>query len=362
MTATIRALAAVVACLLSASCSHPAPEEVESETVVPVIVMPAEIGSIRAVIQATGIVTPAPDADLVVVAPEAARIAEIPRATGDAVRRGDLLVRFEIPTLAADAATRQAEVSRAEARLANVRAAQARAHDLFERGIAARKATEDADRELAEAEAGLAEARAARAAAETASSRTVVRASFDGVVVKRSHNPGDLVEPTAADAVLRVIDPKRLEVNASIPLADVSRVAIGAAARLVGANGEDGAALKVVSRPAAVEPDTAGVPVRLAFVQPAAVPAGLPVQVEIDAEQHADVVVVPVGAIVREGEETAVFIAIDNKAHRRAVVLGLSDGMRVEIRSGVRAGESVIITGQAGLPDGAAISIEPPAQ
>jgi RND family efflux transporter MFP subunit len=362
MTAAIRTLAAAITCVLAAGCSHPAPEEVESETVVPVMVTPAQTGSIRAVVQATGIVTPAPGADLVVVAPEAARVAEIPKATGDAVRRGDLLVRFEIPRLAADAATRRAEVARAEARLANARAAQARAHDLFERGIAARKAVEDADRELAEAEAGLAEAGAARSAADTAASRTVVRATFDGIVVKRSHNPGDLVEPAATDPVLRVIDPKRLEVNASISLADVSRVVIGAAARLVAANGEDGSALKVVSRPAAVEPDTAGVPVRLAFVQEVAVPAGLPVQVEIDAEQHANVVVVPVVAIVREGEETAVFIAMDNKAHRRGVVLGLSDGMRVEIRSGVRAGESIITSGHAGLPDGAAISIETPAQ
>jgi hypothetical protein len=59
---------------------------------------------------------------------------------------------------------------------------------------------------------------------------------------------------------------------------------------------------------------------------------------------------------VREGDETAVFVAAGGKAERRAVTLGLNDGTHVEIASGIKAGEKVIVDGQAGLPDGAAIS------
>ncbi len=93
-------------------------------------------------------------------------------------------------------------------------------HDLFDRGVAARKEVEDADRAVADAQAALAQAEAARAAANLVAARSVVRATFDGVVAKRYHNPGDLVEPVSADPVLRVIDPRRLEVVASVPLAD----------------------------------------------------------------------------------------------------------------------------------------------
>ena len=64
--------------------------------------------------------------------------------------RGDLLVRFEIPSLAADTASKRAEIDRANARLQNARSAQARAKDLFDRGVGARKDLEDADRELAD--------------------------------------------------------------------------------------------------------------------------------------------------------------------------------------------------------------------
>jgi multidrug efflux pump subunit AcrA (membrane-fusion protein) len=72
------------------------------------------------------------------------------------------------------------------------------------------------------------------------------------------------------------------------------------------------------------------------------------------------VILVPASAIVREGEETAVFIVAGNKAQRRPVVLGFTDKEHAEIKSGVKAGEQVIVSGQAGLPDGATITTKKP--
>ena len=113
-----------------------------------------------------------------------------------------------------------------------------------------------------------------------------------------------------------------------------------------------------ISRPAAVDAGTATVPVRLAFAGPTNYPSGTPVQLDIEAEQHANVVLIPAPALVREGEETAVFVAKGEKAERRMVAIGLTDGMDVEIVSGVKEGEMVIVDGQAGLPDGAKITRE----
>jgi RND family efflux transporter MFP subunit len=269
-----------------------------------------------------------------------------------------VLVRFDIPTSAAEVQRQQAEVGRAQATLENARAAQMRARALFERGVAARKEVEDSTRAVADAEAAVTQARASLAASEALAGRAIVRATFDGVVARRLHNPGDLVEATAGDPVLRVIDPRRLEVVASVPIADASRVEVGAPARVASAPGTASTVnLKVVSGPAAVEIGTAAVPVRLGFVGPADLPTGTPVQVDIDAEQHRNAVLVPAVAIVREGEETAVFVASAQKAQRRAVQIGIADETHAEIVSGVKAGEVVIVQGQAGLPDGAAITI-----
>jgi RND family efflux transporter MFP subunit len=351
----------MVAAALAAAmaCSKQAAEETESEAPVPVKVAAAMTGSIRGVLHATGIVNPAPDAELIVVAPEPARIAEIPKAEGERVAKGDVLVRFEIPSAAAEVQRQGAEVQRAQAALANAKANQTRQRELFDRGIAARKDVEDADRQVADAEAAVGQAEASRAAAITAAGRATVRATFDGVIAKRFHNPGDLVEAAASDPVLRVIDPRRLEVVASVPLTDSPRVVIGAPARLaaVPAGGRE-IALKVISRPAQVEQGTATIPIRLAFAAPANFSAGVPVQVDIQAERHNNVVLVPAAALVREGEETAVFIAMGEKAQRRPVQIGLTDGTDIEILSGVKAGDMVIVDGQAGLPDDAKITID----
>ena len=354
----MRAVLSVMALASLAACSRQTAEEVDSESVVSVKTATATLGSIRGLVHATGVVSPAPGAELVVVAPEAARIAEIPLAGGDRVRQGDLLVRFEIPNSAAEVQRQQAEVVRAQATLDNAKAAQTRARELFDRGVAARREVEDTNRAVAEAEAVLTQGQASLVAAQDVAGRAIVRATFDGIVATRLHNPGDFVEATSSDPVLRVIDPRRLEVVASVPLADASRVEMGAPALLTaGQTGGRAIGLEVISRPAAVDAGTATIPVRLGFAGPVNVPAGTPVQVDIEAERHRAVVLVPAVAIVREGEETAVFVARDGKAQRRPVQIGLTDGTRVEILSGVKAGEMVIVDGQAGLPDEAAISV-----
>ena len=85
MTYRVRRAGNRGACLVSA-CHHDAPEETATETAVVVQVEPAKSGPMREVIAATGVVTAAPGAELVVTAPEAARIAELPKAEGDRVR------------------------------------------------------------------------------------------------------------------------------------------------------------------------------------------------------------------------------------------------------------------------------------
>ena len=81
-------------------------------------------------------------------------------------------------------------------------------------------------------------------------------------------------------------------------------------------------------------------------------------QVDIDAEQHTNAILVPATALVRDGEQTAVFIVTGDKAQRREVQTGLTDGTNLEIVSGVKSGDEVIVEGQNGLPDDAKVTIE----
>jgi RND family efflux transporter MFP subunit len=346
--------------LAAVGCRSTDDESVETRATVPVSVATARVDRIDARLTAIGTVDPLPGRDWTIVAPQAGRVLEMPKLEGAAVRKGDLLVRFDAPGLVADGAAKTAERRQAEARLTQAQQAAARLDGLFERGIAARKDVEEAQKELRDAEAAQAAAQAGEAAARTLADRVVVRAPFDGVVARRWHNPGDTVEAAPSDPVLRVVDPTRLQVVAQVSAADAGRIVAGRTAQVRVATGNDSLAGHVVGGAGAVDPATGTAPVRIALDGGAAAPPGTAVQIEIVAESHAAAVVVPASAIVRDGADAFVYVdGGDGKAQRRKVTLGLDGGDAIEIASGVQGGERVVVRGQQDLPDGAAITVEP---
>ena len=344
--------------MFSAACGHKAVEEVDTEAAPAVQAIAVQPQTVEGIVASTGLVAAAPGADWTITAPEPARIVEIPKAEGDRVKPGDLLVRFEIPSLSTDVSTRQSEVQQAQARVENAQASVTRLTTLVEHGVAAQKELEDARRELAESRAALTQAQSARQNAEVLASRAVVRARFAGVVAKRAHNPGDMVDASASDVILRVIDPSRLQVVASVAVPDLARVQVGQPARILVPGSDVQETGKVLTRPAAVEAGGVTADVRIAFDDPTRLAAGTPVRVEIIAERHANALAVPADAVLHEDDAAYVMVAgSDNKAHRRKVTVGLTTQKQVEITSGLKPGELVITQGQEGLPDAAAITV-----
>ena len=355
---SITSAACIILAAAVSACGHKAVEEVETEAAPVVQTIAVTPQTFGATISASGVVAAAPGADWTITAPEAARIVELPKAEGDRVKPGDLLVRFEIPSLSTDLAQREAEVHQAQARVANAQASVNRLTTLVQHGVAAQKDLEDAERDLSEAQATFAQAQSARGNASVLASRTVVRARFPGVVAKRAHNPGDMVDASASDVILRVIDPSRLQVVASVPIADLARVQTGQRVNITVPGAEEPVAGKVLTRPAAVDPGGVAADVRIAFDRETTLPAGTPVRVDIVTDEHPNALAVPADAVLHEEDQTFVMLAgSDNKAHKRKVSTGLSTAKQVEITAGLKAGDAVIVQGQQGLPDGAPVSI-----
>ena len=351
----------VVVCVTMsfAACNRDAPAPVDrEETLVPVGAVPAETAGIRAVVRATGIVSPAEGAEYLAVAPEPARVAEVAKAVGDPVKSGDLLVRFDLPTATAEVARLAADVAAAEAQFENARVNQGRIAEFVEKGLVPRRDRDIADRELADAQAAVERIRSQHAKATASAGRAIIRAPFDGIVASRLHEPGDVVLSTTSDPVLRVVDPRRLDLVATVDEADVPRVVPGATARISGTPDGIPIGLKVVRKIA----DRTGPDSHLLFLlafddpaQPLAVDTR--VDIDIDAEERATAVLVPMSALIRDGSETVVMIAAGSQAERRPVITGIQDDERIEITSGVRAGELVITRGHIGLVNGAPLSV-----
>jgi len=354
---TARRAVLVIALACVAGCSKHAVEEVETKAAAPVTTLTLAPQTVEGIVSSSGVVAAAPGADWTITAPDHARIAEMPKAEGDRVRPGDLLVRFEIPSLRTDVATRRGELQTAEAHVENAQASVTRLTTLVDHGVAAQKELEDAKRDLAEARAAVGQAQAALQNAQQLESRTVVRATFGGVIAKRSHNPGDMVDASKDDVVLRVVDPDKLQAVAAVSISDLARVRNGQPVRIIVPGADEPEAGKVLTRPAAVDPTGVAADVRIAFSEPTRLAVGTPVRLEIVAEQHPNALAVPPAAVIHEDEDVFVMIAgPDNKAHKRKVTLGLATPKLVEITGGVKAGEAVIVQGQQGLPDGADIT------
>lgn len=351
--------AALATALLSAGCGKAATEAIETESAVAVTVQAARVGTIAGQINVTGVVMPTPGADWLITAPEPARIAELTKVEGDVVRAGDVLVRFDIPSLAANLSARRAEVAQAQARVASTRAAVTRLSGLFDRGVAAKREVEEAQRDQADAEGALARADSEATGAAALAGRVVVTARFGGVVARRWHNPGDMVDAASADPILRVIDPARLQVLASVPASELPRITVGRPGHITGPGGTAAQGVTVITRPAQLDATGSVAEVRLAFKGTTRLAAGTPVQVSIVAEQHDQAVLVAAAAVQREGDEAFVMIVTDDHtAHRQVVAIGLIANGVVEILKGVAAGDRVIVKGGNGLPDGAAVTVE----
>ena len=374
------ALAGLCLAIAVAGCRRDTPRVVErQDTVVPVGAVAAQRAAIRAVLHVSGIVVPAQGGEFLLFAPEPTRLVDVMKAAGDMVKSGDILARFDLASAAQNVSRLSADLAAAEAQLESTRVNRERVRGFVDRGLVARRDLDAAERDFVDAQESVSRARAALAAAQAGAGRAVVRAPFDGIVVSRAHNPGDMVVSTT-DPILRIVDPRRLEVIASIPRPDQSRVVTGATAR-VAAGGTEQVRLTVVGRadlstalPAganatagatansqasAATPDstTDAVAFRLVFAEPSKLAVDMPVQLDIDAEERSDTVLIPTEAIVRDGKEAAVFVAVEARAERRPVKTGIEDAARTEITEGVRAGELVITRGHVGLTDGAVITV-----
>jgi len=343
--------------LALAGCSKPALEQTETTAAVAVSVETAVLGRIDSTISATGVVQPAPGGDWTITAPEAARIAELPKAEGDTVKAGDLLVRFDIPSLPAEVEARKSAVQQAQAQLTRATQEVTRLTPLVDKGITAPRDLEDAKNAQAQAQAALTQAESAVTAAAALAERAVIRAKFAGVVVKRWHSAGDQVDASASDPVLRVINPEALQILASVPVANIARVAPGHTGFAIGPSGE-GEPIKVLTKPPQVDAATTLADVRLTFDKPTHLTPGTMVQVVLVAESHDNAVIIPAAAVVHDDDDVFVMIIDkDNKAHRHDVEVGLSSADKVEIKSGVAAGDVVAYRGQEEVPDGGKVTI-----
>jgi RND family efflux transporter MFP subunit len=83
---------------------------------------------------------------------------------------------------------------------------------------------------------------------------------------------------------------------------------------------------------------------------------GLYANVTVIAEEHRDVLTVPSSALVKDQSRACCVVVSDGKALRKFVIVGMEDGTRTEIVSGLDANDKVVKANSASLVDGQSVS------
>jgi RND family efflux transporter MFP subunit len=277
------------------------------------------------------------------------RVAEVAVEEGDAVRRGQLLVRLEDSLLVAQRDQAKAAVDEAEAALRIAQQDLVRSVELSRSQTAARQTLEQREAAARQAEARLASARARRNEAEARLAQARILAPTDGVVSRRATLLGAVT--AVGQEMVRLIRDNRVELDARVPELEFAAVRAGQRARVFHGDRAVEAEVRAVAPTVSAE-------TRLGIVHVALPPGsglrpGMFARAEILPEA-APALTVPQEAILFREGRPAVFVL--SESGDRVSLRPLATGRRregvVEVTEGLAPGERVVVSGAGFLTDG----------
>jgi RND family efflux transporter MFP subunit len=162
----------------------------------------------------------------------------------------------------------------------------------------------------------------------------------------------------AGDPLYRLLIRDPLKLRSKIPERYSADVRIGQTVRLRVVGSIAAPRGRVVRVSPAVEPASRSFEIEALVDNPdAALRPGSFATGVLEAETAGPILMVPGAAIVRTGGVASVFVVEDGVATPRDVTTGRTSGERVEISSGLQAGEEVVVRGAEALADGAPVSM-----
>ena len=305
-------------------------------------------------------------------------------AEGSRVKANEVIARLDhrdvsaqFDQTAAAVKVAQSSIDQSEAELWEAGKSLNRTRDLVARGFITQSALDTAvARELrargavSGARSSLAVARASQHVAQVAVDYTVIRAPFDGVVLTKNANIGDIVTPfsSAADskgAVVTMADMTTLEVEADVSESSLAKVKVGQPCEIVLDALPDARFRGTISRMVpTVDRAKATVMTKIRFseLDPRILPE-MSAKVsflsqEITSEQQKPLLAVHPDALSERNGNTVVLAIRGDKVEEVAVTRGAKLGDLAAITGALKAGDKVVQKPAESLHGGAAIKIE----
>jgi HlyD family secretion protein len=201
----------------------------------------------------------------------------------------------------------------------------------------------------------------------------VVRAPFAGIVISKDAQPGEMISPVSAGGgftrtgIGTIVDMSSLEIEVDVNETYINRVVPGQKVEAtLDAYPDWRIPAHVITTIPSADRQKATVKVRIGFesLDPKILPdMGVKVAFLRDAPAAgeapaATAVIVPKAAVRSADGKPVVFVLNEDRVERRAIRVGLETGDQVEVLSGVRAGERVVIDGPQTLKDGDKVKVQ----
>ena len=357
----------------------------DQKTVVEVAVAQKAATGRPALLNASGYVTPRRRATI--AAKITGRVTKVNFDEGMHVPEGFVLATLDdsdarrtLDSAKADRNASQAAIADFEVQLKNAELELGRARQLLAAGVETQQAMDNATMAADSLRAKIALAKEQVAASEArigeaqqAVDNCVIRAPFDGIVVSKDAQVGEMVSPISAGGgftrtgIATIVDMNSNEIEVDVNEAYLARVLPGQRVTAVLDAYPD---WQIPSRVRTVIPTAdrqkATVKVRISFLKldPRILPdMGIKVtflgdEPEQKAGSDAPAALIPQAAVRDDQGKKIVYLVKDEHLERRAVSVGGARGPDAEIIAGVAAGDTVVVKGPANLHDGQAIEIK----
>jgi RND family efflux transporter MFP subunit len=285
------------------------------------------------------------------------RVASVAFSEGQRVKAGDVLVRIEGGDLSAKRQQAASGVREAKAVRDNAEAQVRRIRNLYEEKAVSKQTLDETETALERARANVVSAEGALDEVDANLGYTVVSSPLDGVVVQKFVDPGDMAAPGAPLFTVEQQDPMKVIVQVS----------------------ERDLAYIQVSQPVLVRVEATGLPAGFKGHVEAVIPSGDPrsrtfeVRVLLDNKNAAlqsgmfarvqfqkdsrPGLLIPASSVVQHGQLQGVYVINAGVARLRWVRLGKTFGDRMEVISGLSAGDQIVTTDWAELRDGQRVEV-----
>jgi multidrug efflux pump subunit AcrA (membrane-fusion protein) len=410
MTKRLAFLFYTVALLLLGACSKK--EQEGAEPIAPVRVTPVRTDSIQRIVTADAILYARDQASVMPKLSAPVRAFYVNR--GDRVQKGQLLAVLENHDLTAAALESKGQYEQAQAVYRNTAAAsvpeemtkaeldvqaaqqsldaaqklyQSR-EQLFQDGALARKLVDEAqvayvqarsqyetaqqhlrsmqsvskEEQIKSAAAQVEAARGHYQAAEAQLEYSEIRSPISGIIADRAIYPGEMA--SAGVPLLTVIDVSKVIARANVPQNQAGLVKVGDRATILPTEGSPETPGKVIVVSPALDPNSTTLQVWVEAQHPGnRLKPGITVRVSIVAETLSEAIVVPLAALLPGGDGTSSVFVVgkDSVVHEQKIEVGIREGSKVQVLSGLAPGQNIVTTGGLGLQDGAKIRVEEPA-